>query len=193
MAKKAKRERTRVGKGRTRISLSLISEISHLSLARGAPAPRGRRRDRARDGARGGAGRARFYNTNKTLLTLENFVGRVTGSRPIERGETRTEGRSRMSGQFWLPFVICPMEFRNLLNSARQITATHPVSSNLTPSPLGSARVRNHRGLKSAGLGQKSSVVNCPSLSFLLEPFFGSARDRQNSVTPFLKERSLYF
>ena len=37
------------------------------------------------------------------------------------------------------------MEFRNLLNSARQITTIHPVSSNLTPSPLGSARVRNHR------------------------------------------------
>ena len=61
------------------------------------------------------------------------------------------------------------MEFRNLLNSARQITTIHPVSSNLTPSPLGSARVRNHRGLKSAGLGQKSSV---PLSEFSSRPFW---------------------
>ena len=74
-----------------------------------------------------------------------------------------------MSGQFWLPFVICPTESRNLLNSARQITATHPVSSNLTPSPLGSAWVRNHRGLKSAGLGQNSSV---PLSEFSSRPFW---------------------
>ena len=46
-----------------------------------------------------------------------------------------------MYGQFPFPFVICPMEFRNLLNSTLQISTTHPVSSNLTPSPLGSAWV----------------------------------------------------
>ena len=74
-----------------------------------------------------------------------------------------------MSGQFWLPFVICPMEFRNLLNSTLQISTTHPVSSNLTPSPLGSAWVRNHRGLKSAGLGQNSSV---PLSEFSSRPFW---------------------
>ena len=74
-----------------------------------------------------------------------------------------------MYGQFPFPFVICPMEFRNLLNSTLQISTTHPVSSNLTPSPLGSAWVRNHRGLKSAGLGQNSSV---PLSEFSSRPFW---------------------
>ena len=87
---------------------------------------------------------------------------RLSRQRVLRRGHT-------MSGQFWLPFVICPMEFRNLLNSTWQISTTHPVSSNLTPSPLGSARVRNHRGLKSAGLGQKSSV---PLSEFSSRPFW---------------------
>ena len=78
-------------------------------------------------------------------------------------------GINSMYGQFPFPFVICPMEFRNLLNSTLQISTTHPVSSNLTPSPLGSAWVRNHRGLKSAGLGQNSSV---PLSEFSSRPFW---------------------
>ena len=83
--------------------------------------------------------------------------------------QERTEGLGGMYGQFPFPFVICPMEFRNLLNSTLQISTTHPVSSNLTPSPLGSAWVRNHRGLKSAGLGQNSSV---PLSEFSSRPFW---------------------
>ena len=106
-------------------------------------------------------------------LCLRGFPGRLRvdlGRVSDPPGLGRRQGAQRaMYGRFLFPFVICPMEFRNLLNSTWQISTTHPVSSNLTPSPLGSAWVRNHRGLKSAGLGQNSSV---PLSEFSSRPFW---------------------
>ena len=74
--------------------------------------------------------------------------GRFVGGRPQTPAQVQQVPPARiplapprsavlpMYGQFPFPFVICPTESRNLLSSARQITTTHPVSSNLTPSPF---------------------------------------------------------
>ena len=108
-----------------------------------------------------------MYTTHRTVgSVIPVAVRHVSPKITFGGGGAHTNS---MYGQFPFPFVICPMEFRNLLNSTLQISTTHPVSSNLTPSPLGSAWVRNHRGLKSAGLGQNSSV---PLSEFSSRPFW---------------------
>jgi len=69
---------------------------------------------------------------------MANGANRLPTSykRAAETGLWSVTGTSNpkydMYGQFPFPFVICPTESRNLLNSARQITTTHPVSSNLS-------------------------------------------------------------
>ena len=85
----------------------------------------------------------------------ENPAGRnrdVTAIPVSRSGVAHVHTPRDMSGQFWLPFVICAMEFRNLLNSTWQISTTAEFCSQI---PIGRFKFRRARSQNMRGRIQR--------------------------------------